>query len=245
MKIAICLSGQPRHLTLGYEMINKFIIQPNAEYNIDFFIHTWYDEEDVDKLFNSAQYTISNNIGVLLKDSDIIIKDLYKPKKFLIEPQKNFDKYVKNTEASDNAKQNSLCSLFYSMYISNNLKRDYEDQNNFSYDLVLRTRTDLIYYSPIIFNNYINNLNSINIPKKYFMDQEAYNNKDKPIPDIFAFSNTKNMNIFCSVYPEFLRLNKILEPKYGENYLGHLVRNENNIEINPIDFELNIIHRIM
>jgi len=243
MKIAICLSGQPRYLNLGYQSLNECIIKSNLEHDIDFFIHTWYDKDDVNKFFSSAQDSQLNNVGTLLKDSDTIIKNLYKPKKYIIEPQKNFDKYVELTESSKNAKQNNLCSLFYSMYMANNLKRDYETQFNFKYDLVLRTRTDLIYYNLINFNDYILQLNSINVPDKYFFDQESFNNSNKPMPDIFAFSNTENMNIFSSVYPEFLRLNKLINPKYGENYLGHWVRNENNLNINPINLQINFIQR--
>ena len=41
MKIAICLSGQPRYLEYGYFFIKKFILD---KYSVDTFIHTWFDE---------------------------------------------------------------------------------------------------------------------------------------------------------------------------------------------------------
>ncbi len=243
MKIAICLSGQPRFLDIGFHFLQRYLINPNIQHEIDFFIHSWYDSDEVGNFFDSAQESQKSMVGKISVDSDKLLINYYKPKKFIIEPQKNFDKYTKKLKTSTNAKQNILCSLFYSMYMANNLKKDYEIQNNFIYDIVLRTRTDIVYFNEIIFDNYINNLNNISVPKKYFLDQESFNNKNKPMPDIFAFSNSRNMDIFCSVYPEFLNLNSEIDPVYGENYLGEWVRNKNKLNISPIDCNLTFVQR--
>ena len=46
MKVAVCMSGQPRLLEECYGYITKNIIEPN---NADVFMHGWYDEESLSK----------------------------------------------------------------------------------------------------------------------------------------------------------------------------------------------------
>jgi len=48
IKIALCLSGQPRFFERGYEFIKKNIIDPND--NVDIFTHLWFDKSDVGKI---------------------------------------------------------------------------------------------------------------------------------------------------------------------------------------------------
>ena len=44
MRVAVCLSGQPRNALITYEYIFQNIIQPN---NADVFIHMNYDENNL------------------------------------------------------------------------------------------------------------------------------------------------------------------------------------------------------
>ena len=42
MKIALCLSGQPRYLDEGFYYLYENILK---KYSVDVFIHTWWDNE--------------------------------------------------------------------------------------------------------------------------------------------------------------------------------------------------------
>ena len=44
MKIALCLSGQPRSIDAGFNALNQSILKHN---NVDVFIHTWFDENNL------------------------------------------------------------------------------------------------------------------------------------------------------------------------------------------------------
>ena len=44
MKIALCLSGQPRVVDQGFHKIRQSILDKN---DVDVFIHTWFDSENL------------------------------------------------------------------------------------------------------------------------------------------------------------------------------------------------------
>ena len=244
MKIALCLSGQPRMFKIGYKFIEKYLLNANKEHSIDIFCHAWFNEENVGKSYSSAQNYPDGHVGLVQKDTDKLIIDKFKPKKYLIEPQIDFKEYSKGFRSHPNAKQDIMCSIFYSMYRSNELKKEYEKENNFVYDLVVRTRYDLAYYNEIKLSNQPEAFERIAVLENYQNDQDVFNCINKPMPDIFSFSNSKNMDIFCSVYENMRELNAKLDVPFGERYLGHWVRNENNIELHKFKSKVVILHRV-
>lgn len=244
MKIALCLSGQPRDIKIGFKFIEKYLIKPNDVHDIDIFCHAWYDPEEVGKSFTSAQQYPYGHVGMLEKDTDQYILNKIKPKKFLLEKQINFIEYVQGFKTHVNAKQDMLSSMFYSMFVCNNIKKEYEVENNFVYDLVVRTRYDIAYFEPIILSKYYSLLNKIIVPKNYQLDQDIFGSVNKPMPDIFSFSNSKNMDIFCSVYPNMKQINNKLDIPFAERYLGEWVRVQNNIQLECIDTKIVLLHRM-
>lgn len=77
MKVALCISGQPRSLVGGCTLMKKFLIEPS---NItDIFVHLWYDCSMDGKPFNSSQPHLENNIGTWLPGSDQYVKDQLNP----------------------------------------------------------------------------------------------------------------------------------------------------------------------
>lgn len=236
MKIALCLSGQPRYLHHGYQSLCQHFFEPNKHHEIDVFVHTWYDKDDVDQYFTSAQEGQTHMVGKMLPDSDVLLEKMYNPKAMICEPQKNFDKYTADLKARPEAKQNNLCSLYYSMYMANNLKRDEESRTNQKYDIVVRTRTDLWHQNPIECDQYVMSVDQcVYVPRTYLEDQERFMNPSRPMPDIFALSSSRNIDCFCGVYPNFRKLNGLIEPPYGENYLGQWLRVINGIEVLPME----------
>lgn len=134
-RIAVCLSGQPRHWKTAMSNIKRFFEFPESAihpvYDIpivtDYFIHTW----DVNtwrypKKGHEHFYTESHD------DKDEI-KIAYNPKDMLLEAwDKN--KFARNWD-----------SMFYSHARSLMLKRKYELANNFQYDMVIKSRLDTVY----------------------------------------------------------------------------------------------------
>lgn len=118
MKIALCLSGQPRGLQKAYSYYKKNLLDL---YDVDVFCHSW------DSNHNSK------------------ILDLYTPKSHKIEKYKfdeSFDSMYSNTPDIKKYPPRFTLSSFYSINESSVLKNEYETSRNFIYDWVIRSRYD-------------------------------------------------------------------------------------------------------
>ena len=118
LKIACCISGQPRSYKIGHEYIRKNLLDV---YDVDVFFHTWknnnIDFSDLVNLYNPKKYVIDQPLENIFD------------KKYTRIPSKKFPAYF-------------TVSAFYSIYTANELKKDYEKKNNFFYDWVIRIRFD-------------------------------------------------------------------------------------------------------
>ena len=71
MKIALCLSGQPRSFEKGYEYHKKNLLD---QYNVDVFIHTWESDDSkkyVD-LYEPEEYIIEKHLMMPLATFQMI-----------------------------------------------------------------------------------------------------------------------------------------------------------------------------
>lgn len=119
MRIAVCISGQPRAYAQGYEYLKRNLLD---KYDCDIFIHTWKN-----KVYDTK---------------DVI--DLYKPKLHEVEiPYENgiFDHLFPNTPNAKGWPPTATVSMFYSMFKSLFLKAEYEIEVG-KYDWVVKTRFD-------------------------------------------------------------------------------------------------------
>lgn len=188
MKIALCLSGQTRFVEQCYnEILYPYVLKDN---NIDIFIHTWdIDESQINKQFINGG---GHSLGPIITENQIQkTLNLYNPVSYKVEPQIQFDSNKFPERTLPGIKSDYLYSMFYSIYQSNKLKSEYEKKNNFKYDWVIRSRFDVKLNSRINFEEFDNNV--INNPSGCFDSENGYT-------DCFAFSNSKNMNIYSNVY---------------------------------------------
>jgi len=127
MKIAVCMSGQLRQWEIAKENQKWFWETSGVE--IDYFIHTWDYSGDREGV---SQPYITRDVS--RKEFDKLV-DWYKPKGCMFDDRKQ-DFFYANDHWS---------SLFYSMSHSMMLKRQYEIDNDFEYDLVIKTRPDVVF----------------------------------------------------------------------------------------------------
>jgi hypothetical protein len=129
-------------------------------------------------------------------------------------------------------------SMFKSIYESNELKKQHEIENNFKYDIVIRYRFDVMIDNIPDFTAY--DMNKLNIKIGHIDNLKVFN-------DIFAFSNSLNMDIFCDVYNNIQNIlnNKIKnnERIYAEKILTYYL-NEKEIQINPLNLWFNLTRHI-
>jgi hypothetical protein len=252
MRIALCLSGQPRGLPLSCEKLKEGLIIPSGI--TDIFIHTWYHPDFDGQYFDSAQPHQSNRVGYWKEKSDEILKEQLNPITLLCEKPHDFKDYDLPGPAT--AVQTKIASLLYGIWKANELKKDYENQNGFKYDIVIRTRIDMLYERPIVITDLIREAESLKdhiyAPAMYqdIRANDVYHTNTgiqySSMTDIFLFGSSENMDKMTSGFPEMKELHSILHPYvYGESYVGYLTRCKYNIKIATADIPCQILHRVI
>ena len=131
MKIALCLSGQPRCVKEGYEYYKKNLLD---HYDVDVFCHVWDTA--------GAEHIAA-----------------YKPVTLMIEkpPTNDLSKYTRVPPPQPNWKVKdpalSTWAQFYSLNKANTLKIKYEREFGRNFDWVIRSRFDFALNTEIPFED--------------------------------------------------------------------------------------------
>ena len=188
MKIALCfyglLGGTQGHagdrIGSSLDVLNKafphykeHILDKN---DVDVFIHSW----DVDL------------------QEEIITK--YSPKLSKFEPSANFEipPPLENTQRVQN-----VCCRWYSCKEVNELKSQYEKDNNFVYDFVMLSRQDIAWQIDIDFNQLDNNYFYVAEWKNHINGNPMgypYGGYAKSLQDFWCISNSEYMNELCNIF---------------------------------------------
>ena len=223
MKIALCISGQPRNPSRGIPNILKYL-----NFEFDVFYHAWWDNNSSKNYFTKSNAAKINDI-VSEPVKNIWISWMYQYfdiKKLFLGTQINFIvPPILETRKTTYANAFNICSSLYSIHKCNELKKEYEDQNNFKYDLVIRTRLDFGFSEIINIKDF--NQNIIYVPNDYGIDRYGFN-------DQFAIGSSFNMDIYSDAYNN---IEYILNSGYEKN-MGHEQIIQKHLENNNIKFEL-------
>jgi hypothetical protein len=243
MKVALCLSGQPRNVEIGFNKLKNTILDTN---DVDVFVHTWYDPENL----STRSIIPGRENNIVSPDADKKILDLYQPKAYKIEkPKKWKDRSLEFTDRCfdecwswgkecgvDLAKDylvDAVHSMWYSIMISNQLREEYSLDNGVKYDLVIRNRFD---YGPHV-RLYFGELE---VPDNVIFYQEL-NQPKGMVSDWFNMGSSNAMNIFSSIYYNIGQLHKQSIERDGiwcnELLTKHQIIN-NSLESQPIDFRV-------
>ena len=207
MRVAICFSGMPRALDDGYEYLKHLIEKHKA----DVFVHTWLEDpyeaayhanfprenRFIDPVYKAPSTSLEERIQKISK-----IQLLYKPISMTIEKYHIYQKWYSNNEKYIFYYRH--CSQLESIFLSNQLKRKYETQNNFKYDVVIRCRFDLPLKQEFNFQDYeLDKYVYVRDIKAEWNGQEIpKGNKriERCINDMFAFSSSVNMDKWCDLF---------------------------------------------
>ena len=200
MKVALCLSGQPRFVQHAFPNIYKTLIEPN---NADVFFHCWYDKEMVGKPYVNHHvngWDYSSAKSQYEDKTDEILLSLYKPKKYIFENQKTFIDtrleldHIFESHAKPYAREyfvKMLYSSWYSINQSNLLKEEYRLENEIKYDFVIRARFDTT-LNQVIDCRAFDNIN--------LYTDTRQNLPPRMIEDWFAFGSNKIMNVYSGAF---------------------------------------------
>lgn len=238
MRVALCFFGLPRAMEISYILQKWYFIDP---LNCDVFIHTWN--------INHAGYRFKRNTETYIikyEDSppphqktedpadpcytmtnEDFIKDVIKPKKYIIDDYQLF-----TTKYGDG----SAAAMYYSIQQSNNLKKEFEKENMFEYDMVLISRFDLIPRRSLNQNEIESSKNCI------FTNVNRDIDAMPPWPvrksDMFIFGNNRDMNIYADSF-ETWKINRHL---IGEHvFQKHCF--DNRINFLQGEFPILLLHK--
>lgn len=212
MKIAICFSGQPRFVKEGYKLFKKNLIGFNSA---DIFFHTW-TEKNLEG--NNHNLTRHDDIQEILK--------LYKITDYISETQK-YDIAPQGISH----KEFVHWSMFYSIYQSNKIKKQYENKHNIKYDFVIRTRFDCALLETLDVTKYSDNL-------VYAPWIHKHNNT---IMDWLNFSNSQIMDKYVEVFNNLHKYKtQNIQITSGESLLSHHL-NTNNVKYKSCNIDCKLI----
>ena len=167
MKTAFCFSGELRSIDKTYSILKERLMSRFLDYDI--FYHSWSDDPDISKL-NFIEND-PNTKNILIEDRVTL------PERKVYENNKRPEVFVQG-----------MLRQLYCLKTCNNLKKEYEKENNFKYDIVVRMRPDLF----LINNTSLEKSAEYWDMKNYLYttdhdDHHGYN-------DRFYFSNSENMD---------------------------------------------------
>lgn len=199
MKIAICLSGQPRNFEQGFELFNKSFFN----HDVDYFMHHWFDEDDYKKKHYILSDGQKNRISWTPQQGDEKrIIDLFNPKSFLIEPQKKFDNNPIYENEHWRTPVSDTISMWYSRKKVGDIFENYCLTKAEEYDIVVWTRTDFALLSSI--DGELKEIN--NLDKLYTAYVRGPEWNTTHLNTAFLLSNKKNIMRFLQLYDNFENL---------------------------------------
>ena len=218
MRIAICLSGQARFGESNYNEIKTKILDPAG--NFDVFCYFW------------------NTIDGRVEMDPIKAVRLYDPIRYEIVPPKIFDTVWIDHKPETEVDEKTLAdhpewvywmyqrvlSMFYAIKQANRLRNEYEQENGFRYDCVIRSRTDLFFDTPFDLNEFKSDPNALWCyrllprPPEQRMGKFSYG-------DEFCFGSADIMDQWSSVYdiiPQAIEALNLVRP---EKFLTYNIEN--------------------
>lgn len=206
INIALCLSGEARFWWVT--SLTQYCTELD---NLFVFFHTW-------------------NNNWIYKEKEFI--QYISPTKYLIEDynKQYYDDIYKRFERYD--RRINTIPMYYSIFKSNQIMREWIKETNTKIDVVIRSRFDIKLKNRIEYEN----LYCINIPK--LSDYRGYS-------DLFAYGNLENMNYYAETYNYVMEPIKQKREEYQlldpEFQLRQHLNRKPEIKINRFDCELEIV----
>ena len=204
MKVAVCISGQLRQWRMAKDNHKWFWTTFNfPELEVDYFIHTWsysWDRPGISHPYQERDVT---------EEEFLEFREAYDAKKAIYDTKRQTH-FFHNDHWS---------SLFYSLGQSLLLKRQYEIENDFQYDLVVKSRPDVV-FSPDLHAKLPDGHTLIQDGRLYTthggtMPMEFYINN---FNDCVFFGNSYTMDLLPNLY--FYR-QQLINDLYNEGYNIH------------------------
>jgi hypothetical protein len=196
MKIAICISGQPRNYEEGFYELKKWFLD---RYDCDVYFHTWKDTSN--SFVTSHNFTKTRHYKYTEEDYQRIL-DLYQPKAYRFQRPINFD--ATNIIGDLGFTINGILSAWYSTQQSIQLAL----KSGTKYDLIIKYRFDL-HFSTMVspeceFLKDITQFNPDHFHCFSFGTHDEGNFRPTEIDDIFNVGGPKVMEVYSQLFSYIL-----------------------------------------
>lgn len=195
MKIAILLSGHLRSFRKTQSSFLQFKNSLEQFGTVDVFCHTWDIEESVTASW-WKEHSLNDPPPATVRRLDI--EDAYQPVKLIIEPTVHFDDSTYKIDVTIPVA--GMLSMLYTQRRAFELLEQYERHNNFQYDMIIKTRFDLLYELAPEFNNCIKEC--IDLDCIYLPSSNPYELSGSS-SDVFAIGSRKEMEKYFSFSNNF------------------------------------------
>jgi hypothetical protein len=198
MKIGLVLFGHLRSFRSAHDSYKNFlkILQHVGDVNV--FCHTWDIEDSVTSAWWKDHKPDDPPPATVDKNE---IEQTYFPVLYSIEQSRQFD--ANDYSGNSSIPIPGILSMLYSQMQAFKLLEKYERQNEFKYDVVIKTRYDLLYEITEDFINCIKTNDRIFLPSSNPYELIG------SCSDIFAIGSRKNMEAyfdFCENFKEALAI---------------------------------------
>jgi hypothetical protein len=193
MKVAICISSELRNIKFTFPKLKEFVNRYFLGWEVDYFL---YCPNIFIKNYTNVNYIYDENyLNYVDDNTKRYISDLLQPKSFIIENdsenlRKLLEKYKLNNydynscltsknKLNDNESHyhdltnaRSFNQYYFAQQVIE-LKKNYEKENNFKYDLVFRIRPDIYFVD-------VNNVSSINLSDDRLLGKSDHSKNSWP-----------------------------------------------------------------
>lgn len=233
MKIALCLSGQPRNVKKGYEYINKNIIEFNKNngHEIDIFIHTWFSKDMIDQpIYNSGGHVSSDAITYKTY-SDIL--ELYHPLASVIQHPVKFDELNYNENKFEFINVHNSLSQRFSVSECISMAFLYDPIYSKYYDGYLRMRFDWAIKEPFNIDQYPLSYKTIYLPN----DCPHMNG----VNDQFAYGEWNGMQIYSGLMKNIHNLYNSYSIPFVDELLLYKHLEINNVKMKTVSIPYTLL----
>lgn len=201
MRVALCFSGLPKNVEYGFRSTRDNIIRPLKP---DVFTFLWggdaINADTKHDFLAGAQY----------------VEKMYHPITHIVQEQTNLPRQFINKHDVPRSRQRTIMRsrrrnclfMFKAIYEANKLKTQYEEEQGFKYDIVIRFRPDVRVQQQLGFCG---------------EDEDTvYTYSDRDLSymggcgDMLAYGTSKVMDIYSDVYNHFYELQEPLWDKIND-----------------------------
>lgn len=199
MKTALCLSGHVRNLHLNIENLRTCLL---GHYKPSVFLHLWdtygWRAEGNDIELGVGKFKGFDHYSGKVNQQQVL--DLLQPVSWVFESfedreQMFVDEVAKHKPFTGHPKDRpeNTVGMAWKIYQCNELRKQQEELSGFEYDLVIRSRPDMVYgCSPITHDTVeLVNQGMLLTPEAYSYDHAS---------DIFAMGSSEVMNTYSDLF---------------------------------------------